>query len=60
MIDSLYTVLYDLGNRKEMGSFFQVYGDMDDPDPHCITPDKPVDKCSPADWDALIQRYLQD
>ena len=59
-IDSLYTVLYDLNAGKELGSFSQVYGDTDDPYPHCITPDKPVAKCSPADWDAFIQHYLQD
>ena len=59
-VDSIYIVLYDLNGRKELGSLFQVYGSRSDSKFYCVTLNKPAAKCSPADWDALTQLYLQD
>jgi hypothetical protein len=58
MVDSIYMVLYNIDEKKELGSFFQVYGDPEEPMPHCITLSKTVAKCTPADWDALMRRYF--
>ena len=59
-IDSIYMVLYDLDSKKELGSFFQVYGDRSEQYPYCITLTKPVAKCTAEDWDAFILRYFQE
>jgi hypothetical protein len=60
LIDSIYTVLYDLDAKRELGSLFQVYGDREEADPYCNTVGKPVSKCSPADWDAFVLKYMKE
>ena len=59
-INSIYTALFDLKRWKELGSLFQVYGDPEEPDAYCTMLGKPVTKCVAADWDAFIQRYMQE